>query len=203
MPERVAVFLDFQNVHLTGHDMFDHGSALHRCVPNPARIGDLIAAGRLRASEAAAIRVYRGQPHPQHDPLQAATNDAQASAWSRDRRVQVIRRQLRYRQGLPPQEKGIDVALAVDLVHLAYRKQYDALVVFSGDTDLLPALELVVSLRLGHVEVACWSGAKPLRFASSNRPWCHFLNQDDWADAAEDWDARSEPPTRARTAQTS
>jgi hypothetical protein len=193
MPERVAVYLDFQNVHLTGHDLFDRGNALHRCVPNPVGIAEMIASRRLRPSEANAIRVYRGQPHPQHDPLQAATNDAQASAWSRDRRVHMIRRQLRYREGLPPQEKGIDVALAVDLVHLAFRKQYDAHVVFSGDTDLLPALELVVSLGFGHVEVACWSGAKPLRFAGTHRPWCHFLNPDDWDAVGEDWD--NHPPS--------
>jgi uncharacterized LabA/DUF88 family protein len=194
MPERIAVFLDFQNVHLTGHAQFDSGP-LHRCVPDPARLADLIAGMRNRPSEAVAVRVYRGQPHPQHDPLQAATNDAQASQWSRDQRVQVIRRQLRYREGLPPQEKGIDVALAVDLVHLAFRKQYDALVVFSGDTDLLPALELVVSLGLGHVEVACWSGAKPLRFAGGNWPWCHFLGADDWKAVTENWDSR---PASAR-----
>jgi NYN domain len=106
--------------------------------------------------------------------------------------VCLIRRQLRYRDPLPPQEKGIDVALAVDLVHLAFRRQYDALVVFSGDTDLLPAIELVVSLGLGHVEVACWSGAKPLRFASGNRPWCHFLGADDWKSVIDDWDGRSQ-----------
>jgi hypothetical protein len=81
MPERVALFLDFQNVHLTGHGLFDSGP-LHRCVPDPVRIADLIASKRTRPSEAAAIRVYRGQPSPQHDPLQASTNDAQASQWS-------------------------------------------------------------------------------------------------------------------------
>lgn len=41
----------------------------------------------------------------------------------------MIRRQLNYRgwPNMPPQEKGIDVALAVDLIHLAIRRQYDAL----------------------------------------------------------------------------
>lgn len=50
MPERIAVFLDFQNVHLTGHDLFDSGP-LHRCVPDPVRLGDLIASRRKRESE--------------------------------------------------------------------------------------------------------------------------------------------------------
>jgi hypothetical protein len=84
----------------------------------------------------------------------------------------VIRRQLNYRNwpASPPQEKGIDVQVAVDLIHAAFTGQYDALVLFSSDTDLLPALETVVRHKLGHVEVACWSGFKPLRFPGGNFP---------------------------------
>ena len=127
MTENVAVFLDFQNVHLVGHGLFGHGREPYRCVPDPVRIADLIASRRGRPSAAAAIRVYRGQPHPHHQPLPAASNDAQAAQWTRDRRVQVIRRQLNYRDwpNQPPREKGIDVAIAVDLVHLAFRHFLD------------------------------------------------------------------------------
>ncbi|MGH3181748.1 MAG: NYN domain-containing protein [Streptosporangiaceae bacterium] len=165
MTERIAVFLDFQNVHLVGRGLFDSGSELHRCVPDPVRVADLIASRRKRPSVAAAIRVYRGRPDPNHQPVVTASNDAQASQWTRDSRVHIVRRQLNYRNwpNVPPQEKGIDVAIAVDLMHLAFRRQYDALVLFSSDTDLLPALETVVGLRLGHVEVACWAGFEAFR----------------------------------------
>ncbi len=194
MTERVAVFVDFQNVHLVGHGLFGGGQEPYRCVPDPVGIADLIAARRRRSSTAAAIRVYRGRPDPNHQPKVTAANDAQASQWTRDRRVQVVRRQLNYRgwPQLPPQEKGIDVAIAVDLMHLAFRRQYDALVVFSSDTDLLPALEAVVQLRLGHVEVACWAGFKPVRFPGSNppRPWCHSLSRRDWQGLIQDWQGR-------------
>jgi uncharacterized LabA/DUF88 family protein len=192
VPENIAVFLDFQNVHLTGHDLYGGGIEPYRCVPDPARLADLIAARRKRPSTAAEIRVYRGRPDPNHQPVPAAANDAQASQWTRDRRVQVIRRQLNYRNwpALPPQEKGIDVQVAVDLIHTAFTRQYDALVLFSSDTDLLPALETIVRHKLGHVEVACWSGFKPLRFPGSNLPWCHFLNQADWTAVTEDWQGR-------------
>jgi hypothetical protein len=190
--ESIAVFIDFQNVHLVGHGLYDGDIEPYRCVPNPVRLADLIAGRRSRPSAAAAIRVYRGRPDPNHQSTVTAGNDAQAARWIRDQRVQVIRRQLNYRSWptLPPQEKGIDVAIAVDLMHLAYRRQYNALVLFSGDTDLLPALEVITSLCLGHVEVACWAGAKPLRFPGQNLPWCHFLNASDWQAVTEDWKGR-------------
>lgn len=140
--ESVAVLLDFQNVHLIGHWLFGRGNEPYRCVPDPVRLADLIASRRKRPSVATAIRVYRGQPNPQHQPTPAAANEAQAARWTRDRRVQMIRRQLNYRNWPqePPVEKGIDAAIACDMMHLAFRKQYDALVLFSCDTDLLPAL---------------------------------------------------------------
>jgi hypothetical protein len=131
---------------------------------------------------------------PERQPLVAASNDAQASEWTRDRRVTIVRRQLNYRgwPRLPGQEKGIDVAIAVDLMYLAIRGDYDALVLFSSDTDLLPALKAIVSLRLGHVEVACWAGAKSLRLPDSKprRPWCHMFSKTDWQSVTEDWQGR-------------
>jgi NYN domain-containing protein len=193
LPERVAVFLDYQNVHLTGHTLFDGAREPYRCVPHPVRLADLLASKRARPSAAATILVYRGQPHPLHQPKPAAANEAQASQWSRDRRVRVIRRQLNYRNwpAHPPLEKGIDVAIAVDMMRLAFRRAYDALVLFSGDTDLLPVVETIYSLKLGHVEVACWSGAKPLRFPGRPpMPWCHFLNRQDWRATVDDWEGR-------------
>jgi uncharacterized LabA/DUF88 family protein len=192
--ERIAVLIDYQNAHLVGHGLFSSGQERYRCVPDPVRVADLIASRRLRASVAAAIRVYRGRPDPNHQPRVTAANDAQKARWERDRRVQVIRRQLNYRgwPDLPPQEKGIDVAIAVDLMHLALRGQYDALVLFSSDTDLLPALEAIVQLRLTHVEVACWAGFKPLRVPGSNppKPWCHSLSKADWQGVVDDWKGR-------------
>lgn len=57
----------------------------------------------------------------------------------------IYRRPLRYPSQWPngggaPQEKGVDVALAVDLVQLTYQGGFDIAVVCSHDTDLSPAL---------------------------------------------------------------
>lgn len=92
----------------------------------------------------------------------------------------VVRRPLRYPFDWPisrAQEKGIDVALAVDVVAMAMRKEYDAAIVVSSDTDLMPAIETVYNGRLGHIELATWAGAKRLRFPNTQLPWCHFISE--------------------------
>ncbi|MBR9704918.1 NYN domain-containing protein [Candidatus Pacearchaeota archaeon] len=43
-------------------------------------------------------------------------------------------------------QKGVDVSLAIDLVHLAHNSAYDIAVILSGDTDLIEAVKLVKSL---------------------------------------------------------
>lgn len=192
--EQVAVFFDFQNVHLVGRDRFDRRSELYRCVPDPVRLADLIVTKRRRPSLAADIRVYRGRPDPERQPRVAAANDAQAAEWAQDRRVTMRRRMLNYRgwPRLPGQEKGVDVAIAVDLMTYAFRRDYDALVLFSSDTDLIPALESIIDMRLGHVEVACWDGAPSLRLGDGrpSRPWCHWLTGADWDACTDDWGGR-------------
>ena len=60
--------------------------------------------------------------------------------------MQVITRALRYPQTWPTdpaEEKGIDVALAIDFVRFAIYGAYDVGVIMSTDSDLQPALEFV------------------------------------------------------------
>ncbi|WP_349308076.1 MULTISPECIES: NYN domain-containing protein [unclassified Pseudofrankia] len=89
-----------------------------------------------------------------------------------------------------PQEKGIDVALAVDFVRLACTDAYDVGILFSRDSDLIPALEAVRDLEGGktHVEVATWKGSSRLRFPDSQLPWCHYLSAEDYEACRDDTD---------------
>lgn len=82
----------------------------------------------------------------------------------------------------PPREKGIDVALAVDVVRLAIEGAYEVGIVFSRDTDLLPAIEAVRGLRDGpHIEVATWQGQGALRLPGAATPlYCHYLSEQDF-----------------------
>jgi len=79
-------------------------------------------------------------------------------------------------------EKGIDIALAIDLVALAFWSPSDVFVVASRDTDLEPAIELVLGGKLGDrvVEVVGIRGRSRLRCQVGPSPWCHYLSREDF-----------------------
>ena len=95
----------------------------------------------------------------------------------------VVRSNLQYPPQWPSQpaaEKGIDVALAVNVVKYAMLGNIDAAIVFTSDKDIPPAIELVYADTPCHVELACWSGGRRLRFEGTQAPWCHFLKESDF-----------------------
>lgn len=178
------VFVDYQNVHASARRQF-HPVNVHPAVGHidPLRLGQLLVARRKRPSQLEGVRVYRGRPSPDHQAGSAAANDRQTAEWERSGKVTVIRRPLRYPcdwPTTPAVEKGVDVALAIDLVRMAMMKAYDAAVVVTTDTDLMPAIEMLYDLHLAHVEIATWSGASRLRFAGTQLPWCHHLSEMDY-----------------------
>lgn len=198
--ERVGVFIDYENAHRTGHGCFArHGTPTHATVFNPVQIAERIVAHRKRPSALTRVHVYRGRPVPAHQPVPASAFDIQRRVWESDPRCIVHARDLKYEfpynddpNYFLAREKGIDVSLAVDLVAACIRKEYDAVVLFSNDTDLLPAVELAYQLPSAHIEIACWSGAHPLWLREPLRqkpprriPFCHYLNDNDFEQTRE------------------
>jgi hypothetical protein len=187
MPDHVALYLDFENVHRVGHGLYARGRERYSCVPEPSLIADLIAARRRSDTEIRVINVYRGLPNSRLEPQAASANAQQANQWQRrDPRVRMIRRPLAYRgwPDHPPVEKGIDVQIAVDMIQTALGHIFAALILFSSDTDLLPVVELAGSTGTP-VEVACWDGAKALA-----APTVHHLSGADWRKVTRDWTGR-------------
>ena len=90
----------------------------------------------------------------------------------------------------PPQEKGVDVAIATDLVSLALRGECDVVVVASADTDLLPAIEEVQAQTDVTVEVAAWRGTTHRQRLSvpGASVWCHWLRREDYERVRDDTD---------------
>lgn len=194
-PDRVIVFLDYQNVFAGARSSFHlppHAPTDGQI--DPVALGNLLVSRRIRPSRLQQVRIYRGLPDASREPRPYGANDRQTAAWRRNPLVEVLRRPLRYPPDWPAtkaKEKGVDVALAIDFVRLAVQGSYDAGVLFSTDTDLVPALEAVMDIRTvgAHVEVAAWtcSGRKMsrLRLPDTNVPWCHYLTEADYRSVAD------------------
>lgn len=168
---RVIIFLDFQNVyHRARETFFGRDAPARDGQIDPLALGCLLT-GRVPGGRLAGVRVYRGRPSQRRDrrSYSAHLRQTDTQVARGQGLVTVVARDLRYPAGWPAQpaqEKGIDVALAVDFVMMAARREFDVGVLFSSDTDLVPALEAVVALRPGQApacEVAAWAapGMRP------------------------------------------
>jgi hypothetical protein len=78
-----------------------------------------------------------------------------------------------------------DVQLAIDFVTGAIDGDYDVGVIASTDTDLVPAVDFVLTRIAGirAVEVVAWvdPGGYGPRLQSKVRPvWCHYLKRADY-----------------------
>lgn len=65
--------------------------------------------------------------------------------------------------------------------------EYDVAIVFSGDTDLIPAVEMAFRRTTLRIEIASWRRGQaalvPTEMAAGRRlPWCHFLGERDYDD---------------------
>lgn len=200
--ERVCVFVDYQNTFMAARSCFHtgrHGPTAGQF--DPLKLGQLIVGRRRRPSVLQQVRVYRGLPDATKQPRPYAANERQTAAWTRSPLVKAVRRPLRYPKSWPadaPQEKGVDVALGIDFVRLAVRGQFDVAVLFSTDTDLVPALEAVLELKtVGvHVEVAAWKtkGANQRLSVGGNVPWCHKLHDADYRSVRDNRDYNRPSP---------
>jgi uncharacterized LabA/DUF88 family protein len=194
MPLRTVLFLDYQNVYRGARETFhsDQGYASVGQI-DPMRLGRLLVT-KSRDRELAEVRVYRGVPEATKQPKGYGAHRKQVAAWQQAGAT-VITRSLRYPADWPAsreEEKGIDVAMAVDFVVMAVRDQYDRAILMSTDTDLKPALEAVAALSTGvpKCEVAAWSSPDPTYHSrrlsiAGTKLWCHWLTEDDYQKVAD------------------
>jgi uncharacterized LabA/DUF88 family protein len=216
----LVVFFDWQNVYMRAREsFFDPADPPAKGQADPVDLAHVLRDDYARRHqddvELTQIRIYRGRPTQQADPRGYAAFHRQDAVWRRNRLVVPHYNDLRYPEGwgqetctTPPREKGIDVALAVDLVTLALDQTYDAAIVMSADYDLVPAIDFLVRRRLirgegPSVEVAAWRGEarhKPLRLRLPGRPlYCIWLDQQKYWGVEDSTDYRT-PTTRSRPA---
>jgi hypothetical protein len=192
VPDRVIVFLDYQNVYQGARRSFHSIQDPHWCGQvDPVRLGRYLAADSPFDRELKQVRIYRGQPDSHRDPRGYGASRRQHAGWQRSPLVDLTVRALRYPYGWPkesqpgqrPQEKGIDVALAMDFALLAAHGEYDVGILMSTDTDLKPALEYVAGLTDdggARAEVAAWSGTgqHSRRLSIKSRKlFCHWIDE--------------------------
>jgi len=181
MEKRTArVIIDYQNIHLTGYDAFaSYGTPKYSTLIHPLRFAQrwldlrnhvlsiraMAGAGPEIQYELDSVVVFRGLPSNKENPNSYRRNLAQQSEWTRDRRVTVTHRGLRYFQDggqLRAQEKGIDVMVALEFLRSADRHLADAIILASHDTDLEPALAMALETDV-QVETVGWDGCRILR----------------------------------------
>ncbi|MCX6071522.1 MAG: NYN domain-containing protein [Chloroflexi bacterium] len=190
------VFIDAQNTYKGARDAFfppRGGQEQFHTLGNfhPIVLGELLCARRPGGNpkedrQLEQVRVYSGQPSNARDPKGYAAQRRRVAGWSQSGAL-VTERPLRYPQSWPrekAQEKGIDVALAVDYVVLAEKGRFDVGIIVSNDTDLRPAVEHVQSLAGRSVEIAVWLGTHPLDQPSKTL-WCHKLSRQDYDQIAD------------------
>jgi uncharacterized LabA/DUF88 family protein len=186
----LCVLIDYQNIHLTARDVFaPPGTRAEDTVVHPLAFAEKLVEIRAASQQVStqrqtrleAVRVYRGAPSNHHEPTLYSVAQRQRAFWTRDPRVIMTYRTLRYPDNWGsatcrerPREKGIDVLLALDLVDLAAAGTYDIVVMATHDTDLEPAIERALSKRRAKIETAGWQGARRLKPQGQN-VWHTYL----------------------------
>jgi uncharacterized LabA/DUF88 family protein len=164
---RVAVFIDWQNVYKTAREAFGlQATPNERGNFSPFKLARILAAGNGRGAAGALLRVevHRGLPSASKDPVGYGANRRQATAWAREGGSIVVPRLRPLRYPPPravdrvPVEKGIDVQLALAVAETILTNAADLVILFTHDTDLLPAVEMVARLKgPQRIETASWS----------------------------------------------
>lgn len=168
---RVVVVMDYQNVHLTAHDLFIPDQPRWQALISPMRFART-AVDRRNSNQhdghphgqLAAVHAFRGLPHADYEPDQHRRATAQADHWRREGAI-VELRDLKYdypRQAdgrpatdihgrktpiLPGREKGVDVLVALTCLRQAQRNDVDVVILASRDTDLVPVLDTLLDMR--------------------------------------------------------
>lgn len=188
--QKLILFIDDKNFYNGARRAFFSPSDPHPYGQiNPTELADLICSRQPPdiSRQLHQVRIYTGRPDATKDPKTYAAHLRQCHAW-RKAGATIVARTLRYPEDWPnsrPQQKGIDVALAVDFVALAIDGEYDVGVIASTDSDLKPAVEFVRRKYLGvrHIEVVAWFSprAKSILSVSGGGIWYHRLTRADYS----------------------
>ena len=156
-------FIDGQNLYQHAKDAFGHYHPNY----DPLKLHNAVCAANGWTPNL--VRFYTGVPDSNRDPMWGGYWSNRIIALKRAG-VHVTTRKLRYRDKtvqLPdgteqtvttPQEKGIDVRLALDIVRLARKRNFSVAVIYSQDQDLAEVVEEIREIAAEQqrvIDVAC------------------------------------------------
>jgi uncharacterized LabA/DUF88 family protein len=172
--KRAVVFVDGQNLFYGAKDAFGY----HYPNYNIERLSQEVCSAQTW--NLTKILFYTGVPDPTDDPSKSAFWTAKLASMGRQG-IKVYSRALRYRNKtvklpgggthtfLHGEEKGIDVRIALDVIGMAVRNEYDVAVVFSQDQDLSEVadeIRVIARKQSRWIRIAC---AYPVSPTTKNR----------------------------------
>jgi uncharacterized LabA/DUF88 family protein len=128
--ERVIVLIDGNNI-MMGAKQFKEGYRV-----DYARLVDFLK-GEHKLVRAYFFDCVPGQNHPKYSEKQRFIDMLRANG------ITVFERPLRYRGDGTPFQKGVDVALATEMLSLCMQNAYDTAIIVSGDSDYAHAVDRV------------------------------------------------------------
>src|ERR1035437_4937728 len=167
--KRAVAFFDGQNLFHCAKDAFGYRWANY----DPVKLAQSICS--QNSWNLNQTRFYTGIHTLQGDAYLHGFWKNKLMVLGRQPNIHIFSRPLRYRQKtveLPDgsihtfntaEEKGVDVRIALDLIRLAMRQQYDVALVFSQDQDLSEAAEEVRAISIEQRRWIKIASAFPLR----------------------------------------
>lgn len=151
-------FFDGQNLYRHAKDAFGH----HHPNYDPVKLHAAVCSAQGWRPNL--VRFYTGVPSAKHAPMWAAYWSNRVLALKRSG-VVVTTRPIRYhseiigeREVITPQEKGVDVRLALDVVSRARCKEFNVAVIYSQDQDLCEVVQEVKEIAKEQdrwIKIAC------------------------------------------------
>jgi uncharacterized LabA/DUF88 family protein len=186
--KRVVAFFDCQNLFKASKALWGYS------FPNfdPIKLASLITRkNQQELWKLKEIRLYTGIHNKKKNPEWNFFWNLKLSSHKRaDTRVWYFTSPLRYANELP-REKGVDVRIALDLVRMARKNEYDVALLFSQDNDFAEAAQEIRDIANEYCRWIKIVSAYPYE---SCHPNIHGVDKTDWAPISrEEYDACIDP----------
>lgn len=144
--KRAVAFVDGQNLYYAAREAFGYTYPNYDVSALAKAISEAAGWGLVQT------RFYTGIPDPSDNPFWHHFWSAKMAVMGREG-IHVFSRSLRYHNKtvklpdgspftfLAGEEKGIDIRIALDIIRMAHRNEYDVAIIFSQDQDLSEVAE--------------------------------------------------------------